>query len=302
MSTETLFQAMKESQFGKTLVGMLTLKFQTSEGQLARLNEVLEELEDSLEQQQAENDQAYQARSTDLQDLIAQNENVIDSATSNLAGYNGELATNQNDLSQANQNLVVLQQHYEFLVQSLADLNAKREKDTEDYNDRVQRQQLLLAGLQRVIQLFEAQQSNPALAKPAVAEILSLLESLVDAFEASIANDAAIDAQETAAYNPAVAEYQANIDEDTTNINDLNVAIPQIQATIDQLESNIASEEQRLENSEQLLAQYQEELQTLTSTYTSNSATRREQLRLLGLVQVRLSENPEDVQEVLSNA
>jgi len=302
MSTQALFKSMKGSQFGKTLLSMLTLKFKTSEGQLSALVSVLTQLGDSIQAQQSEDDQNYATNSESLGQSIAGEQDTIADASANLADYQAQLADNQAAHSQASIQLAELQQEQAGLEAALAWEAQKRTGDAASYADRVANEETLVAGLQKVTQLFEGETNNPDLNQESVAEILGLLNNLVTAFQASIAEDTALEQEAIANYDAYVNPRQARLEEVGGLISELQSTIAQLEGVIAQLQDRVASEQVRLNTAEQLLAQFQQQLQDLTERYTSNTATRSQQINLLSIVNARLTQNAEEVQEVLNNA
>ena len=265
---------MKESQFGKTLASMLALKFQTSEGELNALNQALEELEDLLNQQQEADDQQFSDKSSALSNLIGSNQETIAETTGSLADLNNQLSQNQLDLGDANVNLSNLEQDAQAITELLAQLAELRANEQARHDSAVRVQSALVAGLQRVVELFQGAQSNSEIDQGAVTNILGLLDQLIAAFQASVADENALELQSESDYVSTVTPKQSQLDEDNDAISQLNVLIPAIEATVAQLQSSIASAEQTLANAEQLLAEYQTELQTATNTHSNNSVTR----------------------------
>jgi len=298
----TLIENMRKSNFGNTLVNMLTLKLKTSDGALETLLALIEDLSDNIHDQQNEDDDEYQTSNANLQGLIDGLQADIAEAEENISDFEAQTAENQNALNQASVALAAATQEQDSLTayrQTLVDI---RTTDKDAYDNRVEGQQALIGGIAKTVTLFENQQSNQELNQEAVAQILDLLRSIQTSYENSISEDGIAEADAEATYATNVAAIDGRLTVLADTISELNGAIAQLQSVLEQLANRLASEEQRLDTSSQLLAQYQEQQQELTATYNSNKAVRLDQLKLSQLVEQKLNDEPNEVIDVLDDA
>jgi len=280
---------------------MLSLRFKTSQ-QLDALVSTLEELEATIQQQQNSDDSDYIRTSGIYSDTINAQNTIIGDATTTISQDQGTLGDANNYLGQANTALQLLQQEAEGIQNFLASLAITRAQEHSDYESRVSDSNLLITGIQRTEALFQQEAvGNSDLDQNAVSQLISLLNQLEAALQASIADDT--NAENTAEndYSDFVANRNARLAVIATDESELEEIINDLESDIAQLEVNIAAETTALNNAQALLSSTEQALSDLDTRYANNKAVRAQQISLLEQVQATLTQAPSDVENILNS-
>jgi chromosome segregation ATPase len=301
MPTKNIFLAMKESQFGRNLLNMLALKFQSTQ-HLDKLRELLGELEGQIRAQQNAEDNEFSLTSTAYTKTIEDQIRITADASGHIDTLNGQLADTRETLRQRREAKALLELERDQINAFLVTLAETRASESAAYDQRLKNTALLAAGVDRTSELFRSSVSNQELDQDAVANLVGLLANLRAALDASAADDTRAENQAVQQYHDFVANRNGRLAEIDSTVNELASDIARLEGEADQLETNLEAERTRKANAISLREQTEAALADLTNRYDTNKSVRTEQIRLLVLVSERLTTNPEEVQAHLQAA
>jgi len=299
--SEATFLALKSTPFGKNLFAMMSLKFQSS-GKLDSILNLLGELDSNIAAQQAADDSDFATTSAAYQQTISDQNSIISTAETNIAAWTQDIASDQDTLTQKNDQLTNLQTEDTNIRNFLSQLADTRARENAAFNQRVSDQTAMIDGIQEVIALFSSEVSDNSDIDPTMAaNVISLLNEILASLQASIAQD-------TQAENDAENKYQAFVAAQAQRLADiaddeatLTSDIATLTNDISNLQVSITSETTKETNAQSLLASTQAALVSLTSNYNSNTSVRQSQHTLISQVEQRLQSNPNSVQTFLND-
>jgi len=188
----------------------------------------------------------------------------------------------------------------ETFLSQLADTRAQ---ETASFNERVTDQQAMIDGLDEVIDLFSTDiQTDTNIDAATAQQVLDLLNQIRNSLSASIIEDTNAENDAQGKYLEFKAAQEARLDDIATQLGQLATDIASLNLEITQLGNDIQAAGDRETAATTLRDDTQTALDTLTTNYNANKNVRSQQLTLLGQVQVKLTENPDNVQQFLDSA
>jgi len=294
--------ALKDTPFGKNLFSMMSLKFQTS-GRLDSINTLLGELETNIQSQQSAEDTEYEQTSTAYQHTIDEQISIIAQADTNIVNWGVDLDDKVETHRQKVAQQAALIEEDKAIRDFLAQLAITRQSEVEAYNQRIEDQNAMIAGLEEVIQIFDVEvQNNNELDAQAAQEVSTLLDQILASLRASVAEDTIAENNASGKYYEFVAAQNGRLGEISQELNVLEIEISTLAGEIETLKTDIDNEHIKRSEAITLRDSTISALNTLTENYNANKQVRHEQLSLIQQVRSRLNENPEQVQQFLNGA
>lgn len=296
---DEVFSSMGDSQFGKNLLNMLSLRFQTSQ-KFDQLNNALADLITQIQTQQRTEDNEYETSSGAYTATIKNQDVIITSADENIKAYEGQLRDKKQAQSQKYNAKVALQSEGDGITKYLQALAQTRTQEKQAFETRVKNSESLINGIDRTISLFRGQTENAEVDQDTVQKILALLDAIKASLTASIADDTTAENNAATKYDEFNTNRNARLDEINGEVTQLEIDLNKLDAEITTLQTNLDSEKSRKSNAEDLKTKTQTSLDDLTQKYNSNKSVRANQISLLSQVNVALKSNPEEVQKYLN--
>jgi hypothetical protein len=300
LKSESTFLALRDTQFGKNLFSMMSLKFQTS-GKVDTILNLLTELETNIQQQQQAEDIEYTQTSAAYQKTIDDQNTIIETADRNIQAWTITLQDKQYTVQQKRNQYRDLVDERDSITAFLEQLKITREGEAAAHEQRIADQKAMIAGLIEVIEIFGIEvDNNQELDQAAAQNILDLLNQILSSLRASVAEDSQSEANAQVKYTDFVNAQTTRLGEIATELITLDSEIKVLDQEIINLQSDIQAEEKRKSDAIILRDQTIIALDTLTKNYEANRAVRKEQIALIQQVRVRLSQNPTEVQQFLN--
>ena len=302
MEHEDVFLQLKKTNFGQNLFNMLSLKFKASKGRLDEIIQLLDKLDNQIHEQGETDKTNFEARQTDLTQRIASAEQNITNHQELLKKQEAQQEKNRADLDDAKAQLADRTARKNQITEFLANLKEMREEEIAQFNQRVEDQKVMIAGIAKVKEIFHDLTKNAEVNQDSLQEINNQLDAIAEAVTASIEDDKASEEKASASYKRTVDEQTARLAELKVQIRHFESEITRLEAAIEELTKQIAHTNKVIEVEQALLKDLNQQLDALRTQYKANRQVRAEQRETIKKVKARLQENPENVQQYLNNA
>jgi chromosome segregation ATPase len=299
--SEESFVQLQETAFGKNLMSMLSVKYQTS-GQLKVVLDLLDKLAGKIRAQQVKETKEYTTQRTDWENDIKHEQEVIRKAKAQIAKLKAERKRLLAELKEDRANLAHDEKALADAISDLAKYTQIRKEEHEKYLEHMEVQKSILGGVHVVKEIIEKLLGNKEVNQGDLSFIIDQLDNLVEEIKVSIKT-------ETAAENAAQKNFEAVKASMLNSIAALRKRIAYLKARIAwilnrliEIKNEIAQLEEVIMRAMALIAHLEAEIKELDKHYNHNRKVRAEQLALIAKVRHVLTMNPKQVQAYLNKA
>jgi len=297
------FVQMSASPFGQNLINMLSLKFHASNGKLQVVLDLLDQLTKKLNDEQSADTKEYNTELARLNGIIKTSENKIKKDQAQKKAAEAKLKTEEKKLIELKAKLVAYQLELKQRNAALDKATAIRKKEHAAYEDHIDTEKSIIAGVGIVRDIISKLLGNNEVAQKDLKFIIDQLDDLKNTLVESIKTETAAESQAQANFN-----HFKKLTEDRITLLEKD-RIPKTKAAIAETEQEIKSLKAEIKaliadiaQNRKVIAQAEDAIKTLKSNYARNTKTRSEQLDLIKAVKARLTGNSKNVQKYLNAA
>lgn len=277
-SVFTDLKKLEDKEFGKKILDTIALQLK-SQSPLQDIARMLDEIRQDLVTQQADSDALHNQQEQECADTIASLERCISDNTNTKDEAENEISILESEIARIQGEIRIKEAQLEILNRRDQELDAARQRDSEEFSRRQQQGVEVISALELIIeklstipandndanlvlsQLSKIGSSNPILAlvqvastfsAEALANVVGKIQSLRSSLEASLEDDGREE-------QDAIAEYQtlkAEISSTRTNIQN---SLSDLRTQLSQNENALALQQRILEEAIANIARCQEE-------------------------------------------
>jgi len=296
------FAQIQSTEFGKNLMSMLSVKYQTSKGQLTVVLNLLDKLASNIRAQQAKEDKEYQTQRTDWLNDIKHEEDVIAKAEAEIRKLEAERKRLTKELAEDRSYLATNKKNLADTEALLAKFTEIRKQEHAQYLEHMEVQKSILSGVHVVKDIIVKLLGNKEVNQGDLKFIVDQLDNLVDEIHASIKAETTAENQSEANYQATKKTMEASIAALKKRIAWLEARIAWILHRLQEIKDEITALDLVIFRARALIKKLQEEIKELDAHYNHNKKVRAEQLGLIAKVHKVLTMNPKEVQAYLNAA